>query len=536
MRCCSTGSRQGALLDVFVVLLLWGFWLAFVWRLTAGRRVVLWDTFRDMAWAENIRAGRIWSDPTHPGSSWWYPPGSALLNAILSHLTGWAVADLYGYSAMWLNGWLPVLLYLAVRQAADRTIALVTLGTVLIGSFTWLTHAAAAIPSFQGMAFNLLGLMCWQRCWRPGETHRGARPAWLLLTGLVLATGAWFHPLCASLLAGAILFHALLAGKPGQVLKTPRPRGQPIWTGALSIIGLGLLLSAPLAWHLLRLHTQSPELARFFADELLDPAYYAQASTPLVVPAGLAGVWIIVARRTELLWTVGYLLIGLLGLAVGYFAQRPGCELPFLLPHEFLWHAQLGLGICAAVAIVEAARRWASHASEPARCRQRYPLILAALVTATVAPGLRGSSQAGKYLIDLEPLLAHTTELRAWIGANAGLDDVFVCAPDVGYCVIAGLTGRKCVAVSPGHSNPALDIRARHDDVRTMLDTDRPEVLEELARRYGARYLALVTQPGDPRPVIPHRCASRPVLQTVFRARDGSAVVYRLNCYQATQP
>ncbi len=548
MRVLAKSSKHDWLIDALTALLLWGIWFVVVWRLIDGRRVILWDTFRDIAWAENIRAGRVWSDPTHPGADWWYPPGSPLLMAGLARLTGCSVTDLYGYSALWLNGWLPVLLYLALRQGGDRTTALVTLGTVLAGSFTWLTHAAAAIPSFQGIVFNLLGLLCWQRCCRLGmttgltsdgqrNTTQGESPdtgrltrrksctTWALLSGLLLALSAWFHPLCAGLLAGAVLFQALITWR----LKMPQPpqHGHRL-APALLVIAVGLALSAPLVRQMLRLHTQSPALARFFADELLDPVYYAHALTPLIVPAALAGVWIIVVHRTALLWAVGYVLIGQLGLIAGYLAQRPGWEIPFLLPHEFLWHAQLGLGICAAVALVETARRCTTTVPRAGVGGRRCAAALLVLFTLVVVPGLRGCSHAGKYLIDLEPLLAHTADLRAWIRDNTALEDVFVCPPDVGYCVIAGLTGRKCVAVSPGHSNPTLDYQTRHDDVRTMLETDQPEILSALARRYRARYLALVTPPGDGGPVVPHLCADQPILETVFCSQDGSAVVYRL--------
>ena len=54
---------RNALLDAAFVLLLATIWCVFVAYATGGQRALFYDTFRDTAYAENILAGRILTDP-----------------------------------------------------------------------------------------------------------------------------------------------------------------------------------------------------------------------------------------------------------------------------------------------------------------------------------------------------------------------------------------------------------------------------------------------------------------------------------------
>ena len=534
--------------DAAIVLLILAGWIAFVAHVTGGRRVILYDTFRDMASAENMRAGRIWADPALPGYSYWYAPGSPLLVAGISLLTGRPVPDLYGYAAFWCNAWIPVLLYLLVRSVWDRLSAVMALAAVYLGSYTWLTHAVAAIPSLQGVALNLAGLWCWHRCVMAARTPTAGRGraawAWPLLTGVALSVSALYHPLCGMMLAGAIFLHAALdAAVPGLGVATGRSerhdRRALVWRMVV-VAAVAGVLTAPLILHMLPLHAKNSALLRFFADESMEPIYYAHALTPLVVPCALAGVWFILRRSPHAAWVVTYLLVGLAGQAAGFLAQVPGLRFPFLLPHEFLWHGQLAVGICAGVGIAGLPRAVAGLVKPPlpdrpalagaSRSDSLRVLGAVLLAVAALSGGLCGLPQTGKYLLDLESPLADTRELREWIRANTSLDATFVCSPEVGYQIVSAMTGRKVIVGPPCHTNPGADVARRSSDVWAMLETADPQTFAGLAASYGATHLLLVFDSAQTAEADAARTrhAAWSCLEPAFTSRDGTAIVYRI--------
>ena len=81
--CRRVWLADGAVVAVLVV-----GWIGCAYAVTGGQRTALYDTFREMAWAENMRAGRIWDDPVLLGESYWYAPGNPLLMAAIASATG----------------------------------------------------------------------------------------------------------------------------------------------------------------------------------------------------------------------------------------------------------------------------------------------------------------------------------------------------------------------------------------------------------------------------------------------------------------
>ena len=522
-------------IDAVIVLTIVVAWLGFVALLTGGWRMIFWDTFRDMAWAENICAGQVWADPSLPNQSYWYAPGNPLLAAGLALLTRQPVVSIYGYSAFWWDALIPVAIYLLVRTVWDRLTALCALPAVFLGSFTWLTHCTATTPGFQGVVFELVGLLCWHRCVQATAGSTGLprrRWIWAPVTGFVLSLSAWYHPLCAIVLAAAIGLHtALDMAVPGlgHAATRHRPSGHLALLGPMLVVALvAATLTAPLMMHFLPLQARNPALLHFFADELIDPRYYAQALAPLVVLGVLPGVWFIVRRTPQAAWVIAYLLVGLLGQAAGYLAQLRGWRMPYLLPHEFLWHAQLATGICAAVGVTGLARALAQGAHSAPGRRAAVGLAAVALLVVTTGPGARGLPQSGKYLRDLEPLLARTAEVRAWIRANTSLAATFLSSSDTTYEIVCGLTGRKGVVLPPGHTNPAVNPADRSRDSQTMLETTDPGTFRLLAERYGVTHLVLVFMTPAPVPEVRARYAPWSWLEPVFHSSDGTAIIYHV--------
>lgn len=550
---CSPSLRR--LSEAGIVLAILVAWLLFALWVTGGRRAVLFDTYRDMAWAINMCDGRIWSDPTTPHLPYWYAPGNPLLVAGLSRLIGVGVVDLYGYMSVWFNGLIPVALYVLVRRIWDRLTAVTALAAVLFGSYWWLTHVVANIPAIQGVVFNLLGLLCWHRCAgggararesgsenapaRPPTTRPPAHEArlearatwrWPVITGLVLALSTWHHPLCGIVLAGAIFLHAAAEALASRRVAGWRVAGRSgLWRAMLIVAGVSFALTWPLIGHMLTLQAKNPQLLRFLASELIEPEFYAHAYTPLLVPAALGGAWLIARHQPAALWLVGYAGVGLLGQAAGYVADLPRWEVPYLLPHEFQWHGQLALGVCAAVGLAAGARAVARRVRGEGRRGVGAGLAALVLGVVVVGGGAFGLPGAGMYLLPLEGQLARTQEVREWILAHTTLDANFLCAPDVGYMVVAGLTGRKCVAVSPGHTNPLADAPQRQRDARTLLETEDPLEFERLARRYGATHLLLLFDSPQRVALVAARYASWSFMAPVFLSRDGRDVIFGID-------
>ncbi len=505
--------------DALLVLLLAACWVAAVGTVTHWRRVVLLDTFRDLACATNMRAGNLGADPTLPGYPYWYAPGNPLLIAGLSRLTGCSVLDLYGYSPLWLNVWLPVGLFLLVRAVWDRTTALLALPLTLLGSYWWLTHVTANIPGLQGVALNLLGLWLWHRC--SGATSPGRAAVWATATGLTLALSTWQHPVCGLMLAGTIGLHTLLAARA----LPPALRGGRPGARMLVVATVAGLLTAPLTVHMARLQSGNSSLVRFFASELIEPPFYAHALTPLVVALALGGVWTIARTRPQSLWIVAYAAIGLLGQLLGYIGHSPNWHIPYVLPHEFQWHGQLALGICAAVGAVALGHAARRHWPTRPWCA---PAALLLVTVVAVAPAVPRLPQATQYFFDLEPLLTRTQPLRSWINTHTTLDDVFIAPPDTAYMVIAGLTGRKAVVVWPGHMNPLADYARRSADTQALLEATNEANFLALARRYHARYLAVL--PDSPAAARERQARYRDWTQVrlAFSAYDDSALVFAI--------
>jgi hypothetical protein len=480
----------GARLDLAIVALIVLAWVVLSWLVSRGERVFAYDTFRDLAYAENILRGRIWADPTLPGLTWWYAPGNPMLIAAAAAITRRTVADLYGYSLFWLNWLNPVLLYLLVRSAWNRTTGLVALPIVWLGSYWWLTHAIVPMPSIQGLALNLAGLLAWHR-------SAGSRWRWPLLTGLLAALSLWHHPLCGTVLLAAILGHAALAAvlRRGEGA-TRGPDRFLLLRRAAVVAGTALVLAGPLLVHLVRLERHNLEPYHWFAPELHDPRFAAHLHAPLVVPLGLVGIWLVLRTMPAAAWVVVYFAVGLAGQAVGYAAHDWGWPIPYLIPHEFQWHGQLAFTICAAVAAVWLAERAASRVRRAASRSAARVAVLLGLVLLAVGPAIPRIGAAGSQLIRFDERWAQTLELSAWVREHTPFDATFACPPALGY-FLASLTGRKCLALPPGHMNPAADAEARIADLRTMLTTAGQDTFVALARRYRATYLLTVPAPGS---------------------------------------
>ena len=507
----SPPARREVLMDLLAIL---AAWLVVAFALGRGTIVTAYDVFRDMSYAQAILDGHLWQDPSIPGLRAWYPPGNALAFAGLSALTRISPVDLYATSLYWL-GWInPVVLYLLVRSGWGRATALVSLAVVPLGSFWWFTHVAMPMASVQGVALGLLALFVW-------TTHRDRGLHRAALTGGLLGMAIWHHPICGAMALGSILVHG------GAAALLPAERGDPVASrfelaGKAALAGgVGLLLSVPALLSQLALPRTNAAPHHWFAPELHDPRFAFHLHAPLILPLGLFGLWLAARHWRDDGWLVAYFGIGLVGQLAGYLGHDAGWRIAWALPHEFQWHEQLALMIAAAIAIVRLSTSLAAGLRGARRVTARLTAI-ATLLALSAAPALFSLPVADSYLMRLDDRWRATRAMARWIRTNTPLESVFACPPEVGF-FLSGLTGRKVIALPPGHMNPAADVEARFSDLGEMLSTRDEQVFLRLAARYGVTHLLLTPPAGEARAIYARWESLEPANLT-----DSTALVYRI--------
>lgn len=112
----------------------------------------------------------------------------------------------------------------------------------------------------------------------------------------------------------------------------------------------------------------------------------------------------------------------------------------------------------------------------------------AALAAVTLGPALRYVDAVGDQLMHLDAKWQSSLRVGAWIRDHLPPDAVVACNPDASY-MMAGLTGRKVVALPAGHMNPAVDVARRYDDLRILVTTADAGQFATVAARYGVTHL-----------------------------------------------
>ncbi len=497
--------------------------VAAVLAVTDGLADVTYDAFRDMAWASNIVAGRVWSDPVLRGETWWYAPGGPLVLAAAARATGAAVVDVCRSSALWWNALIPVVLLLTVRSAGDRLTALLAVPLVWLGSLWWLTHLAAPMPSVQGVVPALASVLLWQRAL--AETGIRSRVVWSVATGLALAVTAWVHPVCAVHAAGAVGVQGLAtAARSGA---GPVGRGSNPLIALAVAAGTALVLALPVLSHLLALPSRNSVPMRYIARELSNPDFALALHAPLVLPLAVVGAVAVARTLPRLWWVLGWLGVAVVGQSLGYLHGLLGLRVPYLLPHEFQWHGQLALGVCAAAGSVWLGRHLARRLAWPREPWVAQLLWVGGATVAALVPTLPYVAVADVYLVNVRQVAASHHEVVEWLQAATPIDAVIACEPQTCHLVVAGLAGRKCVAPPIGHLNPSVDGAALLADLRTMLATGDEDEFLELARHHRVDYLLMDGDAPDGARRLNQRLHWRS-LELLLEARQRPTLVFKI--------
>jgi hypothetical protein len=92
-------------------------------------------------------------------------------------------------------------------------------------------------------------------------------------------------------------------------------------------------------------------------------------------------------------------------------------------------------------------------------------------------------------MVDLRQVVEPRRAAVDWIRDATPIDAVFACTPLEGHLTVAGLCGRKCVAVPIGHLNPAVEGARLLEDLEEMLDTEDERSFLTLAGRHRVSYV-----------------------------------------------
>ncbi len=449
--------------------------------------MLAYDSFRDMAYAHGILAGGLGRDPTFAGLPAWYPPGNPLAFALLSRLTGVPVNSLYFTSLFWL-GWVnPLAVFWLARLSWGRLAAWLALPCVLLGSYWWLVHAAMQMPSVQGVGLTLVTLIAWRHA-------RNGNPVALTATAALAALTAWVHPLCGAFALGTITLHGVLA--PLLAAKLTR---EPVAKSLLAMRACGVavaggLLALPALAVSLRGPVANIAPRHWFAPELHDPRFALHAHSPLVWIPGVAGLLMAWREWHQHGWLAAWFLLAVSGMLAGYAAHDLGWPVPWLVPHEFQWHAQLALTLAAALAIARSAGWFAERAKPSARGRVGWALALLALA---VGPGIFALPASRSFLLLLDDRWRGLVDTASRLREQTAADAVIAAPPDVSY-FIAGFSGLRAVALPAGHANPAVDAIARIVDAESLLTTRDPARFVRLSTMYRVSALLLPPELAEP--------------------------------------
>jgi hypothetical protein len=488
-----------------------------------NRWPVGFDTYRDTAAVENILAGRWFNDPSIEGQPYWYAPLGPILFSGICYITGQPPLKVYSSSILWFNVLLPMGWFLmgvlCCRRVSAGIAAVLLIG---VGSRWWMTHATMPLTSIQGVVISMFTLMAWQ--WSLTREKR-----WSIPVGVMLACCTWVHLVSGILAAGAIGIHALLGNRPTSDVRGGQNiafRRRVIWVGGVS----GLLV-LPLAWHMVMLPRANLAPVRYFASELMNPAYALQTPTHLIWPLGVVGLVILWRRhRSTASWLIGYLLVGLLGQGIGYADFLTDANLPFVTPHEFQWHFHVAVGILGAGGATHLAFWSVKQLSErvdPGRMTQSIGLaVLGLLVAATIDGNIKGwNSRSTQYWVT-----ATTTpcekEIVPWIKANSSIDDVFLSPDRTDYFLIAGWTGRKIICPPEGQANISVSVAERLRDKRRIYRTQDPGEFRHLLAKYNVTY---VTVTGASAQTWQKMWIAVGALRQVFRCDEDDVIIYQVD-------
>ncbi|UCG34094.1 MAG: hypothetical protein JSU68_05550 [Phycisphaerales bacterium] len=470
--------------DAVFVLLLAAFWVTCVTPIVVQERRHGGDIFRDAASAANIAQGRFLTDPAYPGETIWYPPLSPAIFGLLSRLFDSAPLDCYRWSQLLFNWTIPAGLYLIVRLWWGWRAAALAVAALLLAIPWWQCEVVQGQPSVHAVVWGMAALLLYAR------QECSASAGWATVCGTLQGVAFWHHPLIPSVLSLTFVVQAMWSLRKARRSADVPSRVRGVLVRNALILGLTLLLAAPMLYLMLHGPVLNTTPREFIAGELRTVEFALMRLNPWIWVTGLIGV-VLCIKRANL---ASRLVVCVLGIcAVGQLAAYPrimgwpwAARLPLVVPHELQWTFQLAWAVCVAIGIdaliggLLGLRPFAPH-----RGRLALPtLLLALLLTGTW--GL--FSVKGNLRRFVHVYGQNFPGATAWIRANTDIGDVFACEPIWAYAWLNPDTGRKVWLSEPGHSNPRVDWKERKRGLDEMAAAIKPETFWRLVREHDIDY------------------------------------------------
>ena len=485
-------ARRGLLPDVLFLLLLGAFWAYTVTPIVSVEKRQGGDILRDVASAINVRHGQVFADPAYRGETIWYPPLSSMIVAAVSSLLNITPTDCYLWSQLLFNWMIPAGLCLVVRLQWGRRAAMASTVALLLAVPWWQTSVCRGQPSVHAVVWGWAALLLY------GWQHRRASLGWAVACGLLQGVAFWHHPLLPAVLGAGFIFQAGWGclGVP----EGPDRRGacSGLRREAL-ILGLTLMVAAPILYLMQHGPVLNPEPREYLADELRTGEFPLMRYNVWIWATGLIGL-ISSARGRD----VGSRLL-VVAMALCILGQLPGyarildlpmsSRVPVVVPHEFQLVFQLGWAICVGVGIDAVLTFLAARV---AFLRVRRTAVGVLTLLALVLTGAWGLPDVR---VNLRRFLHHYgpgdpafRDAAEWIRRNTDVNDLFMCEADWAFAWLSPETGRKVWVTGHGHGNPRVDWHGRVQTLEQMRALTSPRTFWRMARERGVDYC--IPSPG----------------------------------------
>jgi hypothetical protein len=297
---------------------------------------------------------------------------------------------------------------------------------------------------------------------------------------VVLSLLAWVF-----LLGWAYAAAGLLAA-----LALMRPPDRP-WRPVLAALGVSALVALPYVRHLARDYSPAMDsaTARHMWNDpnalLLAMPNWSTLDLGALLPAGLAGLWLVRRRRDAFEASVfGF------GLAAwGMWALSLPLALAGIAPEpdELHFHLRFVMSLCAGLALSAAARLLSEHL---ALAEGRGHLLAIGACLPLAFPIAHDPPAMDRYYAEsVVPVPPKVVAYADWIRANTPADAVFVAGRSSGMWIPA-LTGRRVLLAHAGKLLPK-DHDARKEAERTLLTGEDEGQVRAAAQRWGVTHLAI---------------------------------------------
>ncbi|CAN5571005.1 hypothetical protein BH10BAC2_BH10BAC2_28020 [soil metagenome] len=460
------------------------------------------DTFRDMAIAENIKLGMIWSDPSYVNELLWYNPGLPALEAFLSWLTGMPLNMILTHAGKYLNLLIPFTLFLLCARLFDKRIAFgaATASFFFVCGNDYGSHMSGytyiLLPiCFTQSLFYLILIFTY-------KTFNSKKNLYFLLIGLLAGLLFLFHSAPSfifCIILGFLLLHSLL--------KKEINFKEAIIKGLLFSITF-LLVASPLLYNIFihySFHVKNidPTQWVYFLFRPGNGGKLIEENVNIYLGIALIGLVHLVrnkslhptARRIILYWFSIAIIIFIYLYIIVILRTKYGIQLPGFVPSvDIFFYLKACEAVLFGIGIVAIMNWIISKIGTRIKFNPNYLLyaIVLGLVLARF-PSYYTRKEFGRLRMLTQEKQQNGSffMMYKWLKENTKINDVILCSLDEAqYPVMA--SGRKLVVTGIYYSNPYVSYIDRKKDCDSLLQNlQQASVSPVLSDQYKIKYFIL---------------------------------------------